>query len=173
MTSLLSLTLNIGDAGKIGLIVGVLVFLVIEIVVMLLVNKAFKTKYNYSLYGGSLAMIFSLALLGAAIALFVEGNMLGIVCLMFCLIVAGFVLAINIKKCGVETGIKAFILQILLCVGALFDFSRVSEYMEKRRQEKARYYQQQNLMGGGYYPYMNDPNSYQQNDQNNNNNNNY
>jgi len=141
---ILSATANISYEGKIALALSSLLFLIIEIVAMAFVNSSYKKKYKFSLYGGSIAMFFAIAALGLAISLFVQKDPLGTVCTLLFLILTGIVLYFDIKKCGTSTGIKTFLLQIVLCVGALFDLSRVIDYYQNKNKAKTLYNQSEN-----------------------------
>lgn len=85
------------------------------------VNKAFRNKYGFGLYGGALLMLLAAAGIGGGAYLATSGNntLWGVVLIAVGIIPLVITLVWDFKKCG-GAGIWAFLLQIVFCVPALF-----------------------------------------------------
>lgn len=89
-------------------------------VVFHFVNRAFRNKYGFGLYGGALLMLLAAAGIGGGGYLVATGTTLwGVVLIAVGIIPLVITLVWDFKKCG-GAGIWAFLLQIVFCVPALF-----------------------------------------------------
>lgn len=93
---------------------------VVLAIILHFVNRAFRNKYGFGLYGGALLMLLAVAGIGGGAFLAVGGTTLwGVVLIVIGIIPLIITLVWDFKKCG-GAGIWAFLLQILFCVPALF-----------------------------------------------------
>lgn len=84
------------------------------------VNRAFRNKYGFGLYGGALLMLLAAAGIGGGGYLAATGATLwGVALIVLGIIPLVITLVWDFKKCG-GAGIWAFLLQIVFCVPALF-----------------------------------------------------
>ncbi len=93
---------------------------VVLAIILHFVNRAFRNKYGFGLYGGALLMLLAVAGIGGGVFLAVGGTTLwGVVLIVIGIIPLIITLVWDFKKCG-GAGIWAFLLQILFCVPTLF-----------------------------------------------------
>lgn len=93
---------------------------VVLAIILHFVNRAFRNKYGFGLYGGALLMLLAAAGIGGGAVLAVGGTTLwGVVLIVVGIIPLIITLVWDFKICG-GAGVWAFLLQILFCVPALF-----------------------------------------------------
>lgn len=127
-------------------VIGVLVAFIVLSIALYYTNRAFRKKYNISLFGGGLLLLFGVAGLVGGIFLAIGGVTYGYALFIITVITFVITLVYDIKKCG-AVGILAFVLQLLFCLPSLlvvFDIlfnhgrSTMQASIDESRRERRR-----------------------------------
>ncbi len=100
------------------IIIGIVAVIVLSII-MHFVNRAFRIKYNYNLFGGGIIMLLVIGC-GVGAYLLMSSNKtlaLGAIAIGAVLFIILFI--VNVKKCGFGAGFGAIFLQIIFSVPSL------------------------------------------------------
>lgn len=105
-------------------------------IIMLVFNRKYKRKYNYSLYKGGIVVLFCVGIGVIGYVLLKTSSILGIGLLSVAAVILLFVALIDIKRCGVFAGIGGLLLQIICCVPCFFSIFTISKNSDKFSKDK-------------------------------------